>query len=146
MPYLWDEVDQRCGAFAIELEVLILTERMRAAGAGPHRLSQGSSRDMYWTVAQLVTHHASNGCKLVPGDLLGSGTISGPTRASHGSLLELTAGGKEPITLPSGETRTFLQDGDEIILRGHASAEGAVTIGFGECQARVLPAITGGIE
>ena len=146
LPYLWDEADQRHGAFAIELEVLILTERMRATGADPHQLSQGSTRDMYWTVAQLVTHHTSNGCKLAPGDLLGSGTISGSTRASHGSLLELTVGGKEPITLPTGETRTFLEDGDEIILRGHASAEGAVTIGFGECRARVLPAITRGIE
>ena len=91
LAYLWDEADQRAGAFAIELEVLLLTERMRAAGREPHRLSQGSTRDMYWTVAQLVTHHASNGCNLRPGDLLGSGTISAPTRDGHGSLLELTA-------------------------------------------------------
>ena len=144
LPYLRDEADQAHGAFTIELEVLLLTERMREAGSAPQRLSRGSTRDMYWTVAQLVAHHTSNGCNLRPGDLLGSGTISGPTRDAVGSLLEMTRGGKEPVELPGGETRTFLRDGDEVILRGRAVAAGAVPIGFGECRATVLPAVTGG--
>jgi fumarylacetoacetase len=144
MPYLWDNADQRHGALAIELEVLLVTEQMRRAGAVPHRLSYGSARHMHWTVAQLVTHHASNGCRLAPGDLLGTGTISTPTRDGFGSLLEITVGGREPIRLPNGEQRRFLEDGDEIILRGRAQRDGAVSIGFGECRARVLPARTGG--
>jgi fumarylacetoacetase len=144
LPYLLDPADQQRGALAIELEVLLLTSAMRKAGAAPHRLSLGSTRDLYWTVAQLVAHHASNGCSLNPGDLLGSGTISGPTRDSCGSLLEITRGGREPVTLPDGEQRRFLEDGDEIILRGHALRDGAVTIGFGECRAVVLPAVQGG--
>ena len=144
LPYLLDPADQQQGALAIELEVLMLTAAMRKAGAAPHRLSLGSTRDLYWTVAQLVAHHASNGCGLNPGDLLGSGTISGPTREGCGSLLEITKGGREPIALPDGAQRRFLADGDEIILRGHARRDGAVTIGFGECRAVVLPAIEGG--
>ena len=95
---------------------------------------------MYWTVAQLIAHHTSGGCDLRPGDLLGSGTISAPTADGCGSLLEMTNGGREPITLRSGETRTFLQDGDEIILRARAHRPGAAPIGFGECRAVVLPA------
>jgi fumarylacetoacetase len=95
---------------------------------------------MYWTAAQMVAHHTSNGCSLCPGDLLGSGTLSGPTPESYASLLETTRGGREPITLPSGETRSFLEDGDEITLRARATAEGAVPIGFGECRATVLSA------
>ena len=95
---------------------------------------------MYWTVNQIVAHHASNGCNLQPGDLLGTGTISAPTRDGYGSLMELTDGGKTPITLPTGETRAFLEDGDEVILRARTSAEGFVSIGFGECRARILPA------
>jgi fumarylacetoacetase len=113
---------------------------MRASGEAPHRLALSSTRHMYWTTAQMVAHHTSNGCSLRPGDLLGSGTISAPTREGYGSLLETTAGGKEPIALPGGETRAFLQDGDEILLRGRARREGAVSIGFGECRAVVLPA------
>lgn len=144
LPHLHDQVDQEHGALAIELEVLLLTEAMRKAGATAYRLSLGSARDMYWTVGQLVAHHASNGCRLNPGDLLGTGTISGPTRDGFGSLLEITAGGREPITLPSGEQRRFLEDGDEVILRGKAQRDGAVTIGFGECRARILPANEGG--
>jgi fumarylacetoacetase len=140
LAYLLDEADQREGAFEIELEVLLLTERMRAAGGTPCRLSLGSTRHMYWTVAQLVAHHTSNGCNLRPGDLLGSGTISAPTRDGYGSLLEITRGGKEPITLPDGDTRAFLEDGDEIVLRARARREGAAPIGFGECRAVVLPA------
>ena len=144
LPYLLDQADQEQGALAVELEVLLVTEAMRQAGAEPHRLSLGSARDMYWTVAQLVAHHASNGCSLAPGDLLGSGTISAPTRDGFGSLLEISVGGREPLTLPNGEQRRFLEDGDEIILRGRARRDGAATIGFGECRAIVLPAIMGG--
>jgi fumarylacetoacetase len=140
LPYLLDEADQRAGAFAIELEVLILTERMRAAGHAPQRLSLSSTRHMYWTVAQMVAHHTCNGCGLRPGDLLGSGTISAPTPDGCGSLLETTRGGEAPVALPGGETRGFLEDGDEIILRAKASREGAATIGFGGCRAVVLPA------
>ena len=144
LPYLLDQADQQQGALAVELEVLLVTEAMRQARAEPHRLSLGSARDMYWTVAQLVAHHASNGCSLAPGDLLGSGTISAPTRDGFGSLLEISAGGREPLVLPNGEQRRFLEDGDEIILRGRARRDGAATIGFGECRAIVLPAIMGG--
>ena len=140
LPYLLDAADQRAGALDIELEVLLLTERMRAAGHAPHRLAVSSSRHMYWTVAQMLTHHASNGCSLRPGDLLGSGTISAPTRDGYGSLLEITSGGKEPMTLPGGETRAFLEDGDEVLLRARARREGAAPIGFGECRAIVMPA------
>jgi fumarylacetoacetase len=95
---------------------------------------------MYWTVAQMLAHHSSNGCNLVPGDLLGSGTISGPDQASRGSLLESTQGGRTPIALPSGEERRFLEDGDEIVLRAQARRNGFATIGFGECRAAILPA------
>jgi fumarylacetoacetase len=140
LDYLLDEADQREGALAIELEVLLLTERMRTEGHAPHRLSLGSTRHMYWTVAQMVAHHTSNGCALRPGDFLGSGTISAPTADGFGSLLETTRGGKEPVQLPNGGSRTFLQDGDEVLLRARATAEGAASIGFGECRARVLGA------
>jgi fumarylacetoacetase len=140
LAYLLDEADQHTGAFAIELEVLLLTERMRATGHALHRLSLSSTRHMYWTTAQMMAHHASNGCSLRPGDLLGSGTISAPTQEGYGSLLEITQGGKEPIALPTGETRFFLQDGDEILLRAHARREGAAPIGFGECRAVVIGA------
>jgi fumarylacetoacetase len=143
LAYLLDEDDQRRGAFDLELEVLLLTGRMRAAGHEPCRLSLGSTRHMYWTVAQMVAHHTSNGCCLAPGDLLGSGTISAPSRDGYGSLLEITASGKEPLALPGGETRTFLADGDEVILRARARRDGAASIGLGECRAVVLPAITG---
>jgi fumarylacetoacetase len=141
LDYLLDEADQRTGALEIELEVLLRTERMRALGREPHRLSIGSTRHLYWTTAQLVTHHTSNGCSLRPGDLLGSGTISAPEREGWGSLLEITRGGKEPVALPDGERRAFLEDGDEVILRARARRQGAAPIGFGECRAVVLPAI-----
>jgi fumarylacetoacetase len=139
LDYLLDEADQRQGALEIELEVLLRTERMRAAGQAPHRLSLSSTRHMYWTTAQMVAHHTSNGCGLRPGDLLGSGTISAPTPDGCGSLLETTQGGKAPVALPNGETRGFLEDGDEVILRARGVRDGAAPIGFGECRAVVLP-------
>lgn len=140
LPYLAHEQDQAHGALAITLEAYLSSETMRQQGQAPLRLSSGPASNMYWTVQQIVTHHASNGCNLRTGDLLGTGTISAPTRDGYGSLLELTSGGTEPIALPTGETRTFLEDGDEITLCAAASAEGRVTIGFGECRALVLPA------
>jgi len=140
LPYLHDAVDQAEGALALALEVLILTPGLRERELPPHRLALSDARHMYWTVAQMVAHHASGGCNLQPGDLLGSGTISGPSRGACGSLLEVTAGGTEPVRLPSGEERHFLQDGDDVILRASATREGFVTIGFGECRAAILPA------
>ena len=142
LPYLFSEDDQQRGALNIELEVLIASEKMRQQGIAPHRLSNVNFNTMYWTPAQMVTHHASNGCNLEPGDLLASGTISGPEAGSLGSLLEITQGGREPFNLPSGETRTFLEDGDEVTLRGSCSAPGFRRIGFGECRGVVLPAHT----
>lgn len=119
----------------ITLEVWLKTPR-----SGEVRLSRGSFRDMYWTLAQLVAHHTSNGCNLRPGDLLASGTVSGTTKESRGSLLELSWGGKEPVVLPGGEERRFLEDGDEVIFRAYCEREGARRIGFGECRGVVLPA------
>ena len=103
----------------LDLEVLLVTPGLQEKGLPPHRVALSSTRYMYWTVAQLITHHASNGCPLQPGDLFGSGTISAPEATGFGSLLETTRGGQHPIRLPSGEERRFLEDGDEIILRAH---------------------------
>ena len=141
LPHLSDAADQEAGALALDLEVLLLTQAMRKRKLSPHRLSKGSALDLYWTPAQLVAHHASNGCNLNPGDLLGTGTISGSTAESCGSLLEITQGGRQPMTLPSGEERRFLEDGDQIILRAWAKAPGAATIGFGECVGTVVAAL-----
>lgn len=141
LDYLHDPADQARGAFAIELEVLIATAAMREQGLAPVCLSRGPATNMYWTVAQIVTHHASNGCNLNPGDLLGSGTISGPAETEFGSLLELSRGGQRPIALPTGETRCFVEDGDELTISATACADGAVPIGFGPCTARILPAL-----
>lgn len=135
LPHLDSETNRSHGALDLWLEVWLQTPAMRT----PHRLSRCNFRDAYWTVAQLVAHHASNGCDLQPGDLLGSGTQSGAAPGEGGSLLELTLGGKQPLTLPNGETRTFLQDGDTVILRGYAEREGCRRIGLGECAATVLP-------
>lgn len=140
LPYLLDQVDQEEGAFGVTMEVHIRTPKMRAAGEAPHRLSRGSMSAMYWTIAQLVTHHASSGCNLAPGDLLGTGTLSGAVDGSEGSLLELSDGGKQEIPLPNGEMRTFLEDGDEIIITAYAEADGHVRIGFGTCHATIKPA------
>jgi fumarylacetoacetase len=133
LPYLWDEQDQAHGAYAIGLEAFIETAAMRVDGMAPHRLSRGSADVLYWTVAQLVTHHASGGCNLQPGDLLGTGTLSAAEPGGFGSLLEITAGGRNPVTLPSGETRTFLEDGDRLILAARAARDGFIPIGFGPC-------------
>jgi len=138
LEYLWSTGDQSAGARAIELEASILTARMRKEGSPPHQLSRGLATNMYWTFAQLITHHASNGCNLRSGDLLGSGTISAPTADGFGSLLEITRGGVDPIHLATGETRTFLEDGDEIILSAIARREGYVSIGFGDCRAVIV--------
>jgi fumarylacetoacetase len=129
LPYLKDDV-----GFDINVEVWLRTAKM----AEPVRLSRGNFRDMYWTVAQLVAHHTSNGCNLVPGDLLASGTISGTSKDSRGSLLELAWRGTEPVELPGGETRRFLEDGDEVILRAFCEREGVPRIGFGECRGVVI--------
>jgi fumarylacetoacetase len=134
LPYLADARNAERGGFAIVLEVCLSSRRMRDGGAEPLRLSRAPFTGMYWTPAQMLTHHASNGCNLRPGDLLASGTVSGPTKESRGCLLELTWRGAEPLTLPTGETRTFLEDGDEVVMRGYAEREGAVRVGFGECR------------
>ncbi|HZU91532.1 MAG TPA: fumarylacetoacetate hydrolase family protein, partial [Stellaceae bacterium] len=139
LPYLWDEADQQAGAFDIALEALLLTREMRDKGLPPHRMSASNTTDLYWTVAQLVAHHSSGGCNLEAGDVFGTGTISGPTPEGWGSLMELSQDGQRRIALPSGETRTFLADGDEAIFRAHCRREGAVSIGFGECRARIVP-------
>ena len=141
LPHLHDAHDQSRGALSLDLEVLILTPRMRAQKLAPHRLSSTQAQHLYWTPAQMITHHASNGCNLNPGDLFGTGTISGPNPDACGSLLELTQGGRAPLTLPSGEERRFLEDGDEITLRAYAHAPGRTPIGFGDCRATILPAI-----
>ncbi|HYC90349.1 MAG TPA: fumarylacetoacetase [Thermoanaerobaculia bacterium] len=129
LPYLRDSV-----AFDVNVEVWLRTKTMTE----PVRLSRGNFRDMYWTVAQLVAHHTVNGCNLRPGDLLASGTISGPAKESRGCLLELTWRGTEPVALPNGETRRFLEDGDEVILRAYCEKEGTPRIGFGECRGIVI--------
>jgi fumarylacetoacetase len=137
LPHLSDKRNEREGGFDITLDVLLCTRRMREAGLPPVRVSRSSFTTMYWTVAQLVTHHASNGCNLRPGDLLASGTVSGPTKESRGCLLERTWKGTEPLELPSGEQRKFLEDGDEVIMRGWCEREGARRIGFGEARGQV---------
>jgi fumarylacetoacetase len=140
LPYLFDQHDQREGALDVGLEVLLLTQGMREKGLPPHRVAVSNTRHLYWTVAQLITHHTSGGCNLNPGDLFGSGTISGPTPDSLGSLLEATEGGRKPLNPSSGETRSFLEDGDEVIMRAHARREGFAQIGFGECRGTITAA------
>jgi len=129
------------GAFDLQLQLLLETPRMRKAGQVGAALTTTSYRHAYWTVGQMVAHHTVNGCNLQPGDLFGSGTLSGPTLDQAGALIELTVGGKQPITLPNGETRTFLEDGDAVMIRGWCEAPGAARIGFGTCVGTVLPAI-----
>ena len=137
LPHLWDDADQREGAFDIALEAFLLTEGLRAKGLPPHRMSASNTTDLYWTLAQLVAHHTSGGCNLRAGDLFGTGTISGPTREGYGSLMELSEDGTRATTLASGETRTFVENGDEVIFRAHCRRPGYAPIGFGECRARI---------
>jgi fumarylacetoacetase len=138
LPYLLDPADQAAGALDIELEVFLLTPAL--AAKGPHRLSAGNARHLYWTPAQLVAHHSCGGCNLRPGDLFGTGTISSPSDDGLGSLLEISAGGRRAVELASGETRRFLDDGDTVIMRAHCRREGFAPIGFGECRGTVVSA------
>jgi fumarylacetoacetase len=141
LPYLDSAVNRDRGGIAIALEVWLQTSAMRAQGLPAARVSASSFRDAYWTPAQLLAHHASNGCNLQPGDLMGSGTQSGPNPGEGGSLLELSNGGKTPFALVNGEQRTFLEDGDCVTLRGYCEAPGPRRIGFGDCTGTVLPAV-----
>ncbi len=138
LDYLNDETDQAEGGYDIQLEVYLSSQQMRDADIAPVRLSHGTFRDMYWTMAQMVAHHTSNGCDLRPGDLIASGTVSGQGKDERGCLLEITRRGAEPIALPTGEQRQFLEDGDEVIMRGYCEREGSVRIGFGECRAMIV--------
>jgi fumarylacetoacetase len=140
LAYLDDPAQRRTGAIDLQLEVWLESAAMRAAGVPPQRLSHSSFRESWWTIAQMLTHHTVNGCNLEPGDLLGSGTQSGPAPEAAGSLLELTAGGRSPLALGAAETRTFLEDGDRVTLRGWCARAPYVRIGFGEAAATVLPA------
>jgi fumarylacetoacetase len=140
LPYLNSEADRKRGGIDLTLEVWLSSQRMRGLKQAAIRISKGNARDLYWTLAQMVTHHASNGCNLQPADLLGTGTVSGPTKDSTGCLLEMTQRGAEPIQLPGGEIRKFLEDGDEVIFRGYCEREGYPRIGFGECHGVILPA------
>jgi len=142
LAYLDDAADQRSGGLGIELEVTLSTAQMREANLPPHLLSRGSAdAAMYWSAAQIIAHHSSNGCNLQPGDLIGTGTLSTDDPQGLGSLLEISRGGSEPIELATGETRSFLEDGDEIALRAWCERDGAVRIGFGECVGRVSPGV-----
>jgi fumarylacetoacetase len=138
LPYLNSPWNREVGAIDIRLEALIQSDAMRERSEPPHRLSATSFRHAYWTIAQLVAHHTINGCNLRAGDLLGTGTQSGPGPEEAGSLLELSAGGSRPIQIGPEEYRTFLEDGDTVIFRGWCERPGAVRIGFGEVQGRVL--------
>jgi fumarylacetoacetase len=140
LPYLESDSNREQGAFDIKLEVLIQTEKMRKENQLPTSVSLSNFSYSYWTVAQMVAHHTVNGCNLKPGDFLGSGTQSGPEYEQSGSLLELSRGGKEAIELANGESRTFLNDGDTVVLKGWCQKEGAARIGFGEVSSTVLPA------
>ena len=141
LPHLLDPADQATGALNLDLEVTLHTARMRAENTPPARLSLGNALHLYWTYAQMVAHHTSNGCDLHPGDLFGTGTISTPEQGGWGALMEITSGGRNPITLPNGEIRNFLEDGDEITLFARALRDGYARIGFGPCRGLVLPAL-----
>ena len=141
LPYLLWDVDQRRGGVDINVEVYLATATMRQRRQDPVRISRGRFASMYWTVAQFVAHHTSNGCNLHPGDLLGSGTISGPEPENRGCLLERTWRGRDPIRLPNGESRTFLADGDEVIMRAFCERPGFARIGFGDCCGMIVPAL-----
>jgi fumarylacetoacetase len=138
LAYLDDAQDRESGALGIQLEVTVATEKMRSGGLAPHILSRGSADvAMYWSAAQIVTHHSSNGCNLQPGDLIGTGTLSTDSPSGLGSLLEISVGGKQPVELPTGEKRSFLDDGDELTLKAWCEGENGIRIGFGECVGRI---------
>jgi fumarylacetoacetase len=141
LDYLWNDEDQRAGAIDVVLEVSLLTAAMRDGGDLPRWLSRANLRNLYWTPAQLIAHHTSNGCNLLPGDLLATGTVSGKELESAGCLLELTAGGRTPIELPSGESRHALEDGDELIIEGLCRRSGFPDVSLGECRSVVLPTL-----
>lgn len=141
LPYLDHERDRESGGFDIRLSVKLLTEKMRFSGAPAEEIIRSNARHLYWTTAQMVTHHSSGGCNLLPGDLIGTGTISGPSREELSSLLELTFAGTRPVELASGEQRQFLADGDEISLSARCERDGFASIGFGSCTGRILPAL-----
>ena len=140
LPYLDSPANRERGGFDVTLEVSLRTAAMRDSGLPPQRVSRSRMADLYWTLAQMFTHHTSNGCNFQPGDLFATGTISGAGKDARGCLLELTWRGSEPITLPTGETRKFLEDGDEVIMRGYCERSGTTRIGFGECRGVVIPA------
>ncbi|HEX9189697.1 MAG TPA: fumarylacetoacetate hydrolase family protein, partial [Vicinamibacteria bacterium] len=137
LPYLWHEENEAHGGIDVRLEVQLSTRAMRERGLPPFPVSRSNLRDLYWTLAQMAAHHASNGCNLRPGDLIASGTVSGEPKEARGCLLERTWRGTEPLALPGGEERRFLEDGDEVILRGHCEREGFARIGLGECRGEV---------
>jgi len=141
LPYLDSPGNRAQGAIDIQLQVELQTARMRQASRAGQVICRTSYRHAYWTPAQMVAHHTVNGCNLQPGDLFGSGTLSGPTPSEAGALMELTNGGKDPIALPDGESRTWLEDGDTVILRGWCDKPGTPRIGFGECTGTVAPAL-----
>ena len=141
LPYLSSSENQMRGGLDLIMEVYLSSERMRIDAISPYRVSRSNASNLYWTMAQLLTHHTSNGCNIRPGDLLASGTISGPAQGSQGCLLEITKGGVEPFSLPSGETRTYLEDGDQVTLHAYCEKEGHPRIGFGECRGTIAPAI-----
>ncbi|MEO7359095.1 MAG: fumarylacetoacetase [Gemmatimonadaceae bacterium] len=141
LPYLTQSVDAAFGGFDVTVEMWMRSSAMRDADEPAVRITHGSALDLYWTFAQMLAHHASNGCNMRPGDFLGSGTVSGPQPENRGCLLELTRRGADPVKLPNGDTRAFLEDGDEVILRAYAERDGAVRIGFGECRGVITPAV-----
>lgn len=140
LQYLSDDTNEKSGGFDIALDVMLVTEKMRKEKTEPFLLSRSNLKDLYWTIAQMLTHHASNGCNMQTGDLIATGTVSGPEKSERGCLLELTWRGTEPIELPNGESRRFIEDGDEIVMRGSCEREGFRKIGFGDCRGVVLPA------
>jgi fumarylacetoacetase len=137
LEYLSSRSNETSGGFDVTFEVFLRSANMRRDGVPPVRLSRSSLRDLYWTLAQMVTHHTSNGCNLLPGDLIATGTLSGPSKSAQGSLIEITEGGKAPLHLPNGESRTFLEEGDEVIMRAFCEREGYARIGFGDCAGRI---------
>ena len=140
LDYLASDENEKSGGFDINLEVYIRSQKMRDENIAPMLVSRSNMKDLYWTIGQMLAHHASNGCNLKPGDLMATGTVSGREKSERGCLLEMTWRGTEPIDLPSGEQRRFLEDGDEVIMRGYCEREGFRRIGFGECRGIILPA------